>query len=283
MKRVILLLCLPLWMMAKLQVAVSILPEKYFVEQVAGDLADVMVMVAPGASPATYEPKPSQMRALAKARLYLAIGVPFEKAWLPRFKAQNPKMRIVDITKGIEKRAMVAHHHADHAHGEHLHERVDPHVWLSPPLVAKMVDNLVEALVQADTSHKALYRRNGALFKKRIEALDRRLALMLSPCRGMAMMVFHPSWGYFAARYGLRQIPIEIEGKEPKARALARLIREAKEERVQALFIQPEFSRRSARVIAKAIGARLVVADPLASDWARNLLGIARTLCEVSR
>jgi len=263
---------------------VSIVPQKYFVEKIAGDLAQVTVMVPPGASPATYEPRPSQMRALSRADLYFAIGVPFEKAWLPRFAAQNPKMKIVDITEGIRKVPMAAHDH-DHGHegDRHPHETLDPHVWLSPPLVKILARNIAEALEKADPVHADTYRKNFAAFDRDLDALFATLKKRLAPCRGHAMMVFHPSWGYFARAFGLKQIPIEIEGKEPRSRELMHLIEEAKEHHVRAIFIQPQFSRRAAEVIARSIGARVIVADPMAYDWKRNLLSIADKVCEAAR
>ncbi|WP_286336039.1 metal ABC transporter solute-binding protein, Zn/Mn family [Hydrogenimonas cancrithermarum] len=248
-------------------------------------MADITVMVAPGASPATYEPKPSQMKKVTKAQIYFAIGVPFEKAWLPRFKTQNPKMQIIDTTRGIKKLPMASHHH--HKHPQHstlnTQHSLDPHVWLSPPLVKIQARNIAEALGNIDPAHKAVYKKNLEKFELEIDELDLKLREILKPCHGNAMMVFHPSWGYFAHAYGLKQIPIEIEGKEPKSRELVHLIREAKEEGVKALFVQPQFSKRTARVIAESIGAKIVMADPLAPDWSDNLLRIAKKVCEVAR
>jgi len=289
LKRTIVLviaLLVPAILSAKIDVVVSIVPQKYFVEKIAGDLADVTVMVPPGASPASYEPKPSQMKKIAKARLYFSTGVPFEKAWLPRFTAQNRKMRVVDTTAGIAKRPMASHSH-EYEEGAMHHEvhadSLDPHVWLSPPLVKIMARNIAEALQESDPAHAAEYGRNLRLFERELDDLDRRLKSMLEPCRGMAMMVFHPSWGYFAHEYGLKQIPIEVEGKEPKSRKLAELVREAKEEGVRALFVQPQFSKRAAEAVASSIGAKIVVADPLAAEWAQNLLEVAKRVCEASR
>ncbi|WP_456390047.1 metal ABC transporter solute-binding protein, Zn/Mn family [Hydrogenimonas sp.] len=270
----VLALLFPVFSMAKVDVVVSIIPQKYFVKKIARDLADVTVMVVPGANPATYEPKPSQMKKIARADLYFSIGVPFEKAWLPRFRAQNPKMKIVDITEGIKKVPMQSHHHHHDRH--HLASSLDPHVWLSPPLVKILAENITKSLQSEDPAHSKIYAKNLAKFEKEIDMLDEKLKKTLEPCRGRAMMVFHPSWGYFARTYGLRQIPIEIEGKEPKSKELIHLIHEAKEEGVDTLFVQPQFSQRTARIIAKAIGASIVPADPLAENWSRNLLQIAK-------
>ncbi len=276
---------LPVGAVAKVDIVVSIAPQKSFVEKIAGDLADVTVMVPPGASPATYEPKPSQMRKISKARIYFSVGVPFEKSWLHRFASQNPKMRIVDITKGIKKIPMAAHHHHAKEHEEHHEhgESLDPHIWLSPKSVFIAAQNIEKALEEADPQNASVYRKNLKRFEKEIEKLDERLREILRPCRGSAMMVYHPSWGYFARDYGLEQIPIEIEGKEPKSKKLVELIHEAKEHNVKALFVQPQFSKRAAGALAESIGAKIVVADPLSPDWSDNLISVAKSICEVSR
>ncbi len=275
------ILFVPTLMWGRIDVVVTILPLKTFVEKIAGEHAEVTVMVGPGANPVTYEPKPSQMRKVAEARIYFSIGVPFEKAWLPRFAAQNPQMRIVDSSRGIEKLPMDSHHHHD-GHSHHSHS-LDPHVWLSPRLVKIVARNIAETLVASDPLHRVQYLRNLKRFEEEIDRIDGRLRRILGPCRGETMMVFHPSWGYFARDYGLKQVSVEIEGKEPKSRKLLELIREAKEEGVDALFVQPQFSMRTARAIADAVGAKIVEADPLAPDWGENLIRVAQSLCKASR
>ena len=277
----LLLMLMPSWLLGQMHVIVSVIPQKRFVEKIAGDLVDVTAMVAPGASPATYEPKPSQMKKLTHAQLYFAIGVPFEKAWLPRFHAQNPQMKIIDTTEGIQKLPMTDHHHDEEVHHHHESSTLDPHVWLSPPLVKIQAMHIAKALKEVDPEHQAIYEENLKQFEKELDALDAKLREHLAPCRGSAMMVFHPSWGYFAHTYGLKQIPIEVEGKAPKSRALIHLIHEAKEEGVKALFVQPQFSQRTAKVIAESLGVTMVIADPLAYNWAENLLQISQKVCEV--
>ncbi len=283
----ILVITLPVAVLGKVNVVVSIAPQKSFVEKIAGKLADVTVMVPPGASPATYEPKPSQMRKISGAQLYFAIGVPFEKSWLPRFVSQNRQMQIVDITRGAKKIPMVSHHHHGEGHeDEHRHEpaeSLDPHLWLSPRSVSVLAQNIASAFEKIDPKNASIYRKNLEKFEKEIEALDKRLRDILRPCMGSAMMVYHPSWGYFARDYGLVQIPIEIEGKEPKPKKLLELIGKAKEYRVRALFVQPQFSKRAAKALAESIGAEIVVADPLAPDWAKNLIEVAKRICKAAR
>ena len=256
-----------------LPVCVSILPQKYFVEKVGGSLVHVSVMVPPGANPHLYEPKPGQMAALAKVKIYFAVGVTFEDAWLPRLAAINPEMKIVHTEEGIQKIAMETHHPGEEGGAEPPdHQGIkDPHIWLSPPEVKIQARNILRALQEVDPAHKAVYERNFEAFEKEIEALDQELRKIFAGKRGMKFMVFHPSWGYFARAYGLTQVPVELEGKEPKPGQLKALIELARSEGIKVIFVQPQFSARSAEIIAKAIGGQVVFADPLSPDWSNNL------------
>ncbi len=278
--------CSPAMAAQAMPVAVSIVPQKYFVERIAGPLVEVTVMVPPGSSPATYEPKPSQMMALSSARAYFSIGVPFERAWLPRFADSNPQMQIVDTTVRIAKRAMGRHVHHDEgeAHGRHNHDHDhehgigDPHVWLSPQLVRMQADQIRDALIRLDPRHAAQYRQGHAAFVADIHALDIKLLKMLSNgARPKPFLVFHPSWGYFAEAYGLKQYSIEIEGKEPSPKELAEIIATAKKSRISVVFAQPEFSQKMANEVAKAIHGQVVRLSPLSYDWEANLLRMAQS------
>ena len=259
----------------KLAVFVSILPQKFFVQQICKELADIRVMVAPGASPATYEPKPRQMAAISKARLYFSIGVPFESAWLKKIAGTNPAMVVVPTDAGIQKLPMAVHrHHEEQSQPEN--GTLDPHIWLSPPLVMIQARTILEALQAVDPAHRSVYESNFNGFMSQLSDLDAELRGIFSGRSGRQFLAFHPSWGYFAQAYGLKQIPIEIEGKEPKPAHLRELIEHAREDNIQAVFVQPQFSARSAKLIAGEIGAQVVVADPLAEDWAENLRAVAR-------
>jgi zinc transport system substrate-binding protein len=276
-----------------LKVFVSILPQKYFVEKIGGDFVEVAVMVQPGASPATYEPKPKQMVALAKSDLYFAIGVPFEKTWLPKIVATNPKMHVVYTQVGIEKRAMKSHHahqeESKHHYGETEHRQdhhmgKDPHVWLSPPLVMQQARNILNGLEILDPTHRALYQANYKSFIVELVDLDLELKrLFQTTADHSEFMVFHPSWGYFAHAYGLEQVPIEIEGKELKPAELKYLIQYGKQIGIEVIFVQPQFSWQAARTIAQATTAQIVVVDPLAPDWAENLRQVAVKLSTALR
>jgi len=259
-------------------VYVSIVPEKYFVEKIGGALVDVSVMVQPGASPATYEPKPRQMVALSKAKIYFAIGVPFEKVWLKKIAAANPKMRIVNIQEGIIKIPMETHrkHEEEHPKRTYNHVVKDPHIWLSPTLVKIQARNILNALVVMDRANQSVYEAGYKQFIVEIKNLDAELKRIFAGKRkAIEFIVFHPSWEYFAGEYGLKQIPVEIEGKDPKPADLQRLIKHAKKLGVKVIFVQPQFSAASARVIAQAIGGQIAFADPLAFNWPDNLRKVA--------
>jgi len=261
----------------KRAVFVSIAPQKYFVHQIGREQVDVQVMVPPGASPVTYEPKPRQMTALSKTPVYFAIGVPFEKKWLKKIAAANPDMRVVHTDQGIKKIPISAHRlEAEHPAGKNHHGQLDPHIWLSPKLVMIQARSIRDALQEIDPAHGSVYDANYEAFASALTALDVELRNMFADKQGFQFMVFHPSWGYFAHSYGLKQVAVEIEGKDPKPAQLKALIAHAREKGIKIVFVQPQFSSKSARLVAKEIGGRVVVADPLAQDWLRNLRKVVR-------
>jgi zinc transport system substrate-binding protein len=259
-----------------LRAFVSILPQKFFVEKIGGDLVDVAVMVQPGASPHTYEPKPKQMVALAKTSVYFAIGVPFETVWLKKIGATNPNMLVVHTEAGIPKIPMKAYHH-EGSPREQGHSGIkDPHVWLSPPLVMILAGNILKALLHLDPAHGSVYEKNHTSFMKELVVLDGEIrAALRGKGKSLEFMVFHPSWGYFAQAYGLEQVSIEVEGKEPKPAELQYLIQYARKRGIKVVFVQPQFSWLAAQAIAKSIDGQIVFVDPLAADWATNLRQVA--------
>ncbi len=260
---------------AKIPVFVSIVPQKYFVQKIGGSRVEVSVMVEPGANPATYEPKPKQMVALAESKIYFAIGVPFEGAWLKKVAASNPKMLVVHTDHGIQKLPIDAHDHREkndhHRKKKHYFRTMDPHIWLSPPLVKIQAFNILQAFLKIDPDRQRIYDTNYEKFISELDEMDAQFKEIFKEKRGLAFMVFHPSWGYFAHAYGLKQVPVEIEGKHPKPARLKGLIEYAKKRGIKIIFVQPQFSTKSAEVIAKTIGGEVVFANPLAEDWGDNM------------
>ena len=254
-------------------VFVSILPMKYFVERIAGEHFDVQVLVGPGQSPATYEPTPRQMVKLNDAIVYFRIGVPFENVWINRIEEANPDMRVVDIRKGIELREISRHSH-DNDSGDHEGIK-DPHIWLSPSLVKYQARTICDALVEISPDKQDEFERNLDVFIGDLDNLSMEINNVLSGLESREFMVFHPSWGYFADEFNLKQIPIEIEGKEPGAKELAGIIDYAKERNISIIFAQTQFSQKSAQAIASQFDGKVIDIDPLNEDYINNLRGIA--------
>jgi zinc transport system substrate-binding protein len=262
----------------RLTAFVSIEPQSYFVKRIGGDLVDIQVMVPPGADAHTYEPKPRQMVRLSRAKLYFAVGIEFEEAHLDKIISNNPNLKVIHTDKGIEKIPMKANHHEAGVHDDadhHEHQSLDPHIWLSPPLVKIQAETILNALKEVDPAHKGQYEANCSNFIKEIDQLDTELKNVFKGKSEMQFICFHPAWGYFAKAYGLEQVPVEIEGKEPKPARLEELIRHARENKIKVIFAQPQFSAKSARVVADEIGGQVIFTDPMAYDWLTNMRNVA--------
>ncbi|HIO92235.1 MAG TPA: cation ABC transporter substrate-binding protein [Leucothrix mucor] len=261
-------------------VFVSIVPQKFFVQQIGKDHVNVEVMVKPGASPATYEPKSSQMRQLASASAYFSIGVPFEHAWLDKISKVNPEMKVVHTDEGITKLTMSKKKkkakEKEHKEKSHDHKTgLDVHIWLSPLLVKIQAATVTDALVKILPEKKALFQQNFDLFAKKIDTLDNDLHTIFKEKKGMKFMVFHPSWGYFAHDYGLQQVAVEVEGKNPKPAQLQKTIEKARKDDIHVIFVQPQFSTKNATVVAREIKGEVIPINPLAEDWLSNMRVVA--------
>jgi zinc transport system substrate-binding protein len=225
------------------------------------------------------------MKDIANATLYFAIGVEFENVWLGKFKNLNKQMKIIDLSSGIKKRSMkTAHHdkkHDQHHNKEHggEHQGSDPHIWTAPMNVKIIAKNIYEALIKIDPANTDYYMQNYKKFISHIEETDHKIQNILSKTpEGTKFMVFHPSWGYFAHAYGLKQLPVEIEGKSPKPKELIALIKKAEEEHISAIFTQPEFSDNLAKIMANELHVKVIKVSPLSPDWSENLISIANAI-----
>ena len=253
-------------------VAVSILPQQDFLKQVIGQQPySIMVLIPPGASPETYALSPGQMEQLSRAKAYfkLGSGLPFENVWLGKIENLNPAMPIFDCSNSIEIMSGASEGAPEtDAHGE------DPHIWLSPLNAVMMVRNIAEGMSGIDPAHKDIYEQNAATYIEKLKELDGEIKAKLAAVSDRNFIIFHPAWGYYAKEFGLNQIPIEIEGKEPKAFALEKLVALAKSENIRTVFASPEFNAESAKVIAREINGQVVFIDPLAGDYIANMLEV---------
>jgi zinc transport system substrate-binding protein len=259
---------------APLGVFVSVLPLRTIVEKIGEGHVHVRAMVQPGQSPHSFEPTPRQVGELAGAALYVRTGMPFEDIWMARFRAANPRMRVLDARAGIPLRRLV---------DEDGRTRTDPHIWTSPLLAKVIARNVRDALDSLDPAHRRDYDRNCEALVAQLSSLDREIHVTLRHIRSRSFMVYHPAWGYFAEAYDLTQIAVQQEGKEPGAKALAGLIEQARRDGIKVIFVQPELSPRAAEQVARAIGARVETADPLAPNYIDNLRRFARLIAESER
>ena len=280
MKKLLSILLFSTLSFASTSVVVSIAPLKTFVEKIGRDKINITVMVPEGSSPHSYEPKPSQMKEITQAKIYFAIEVEFEKVWLEKFKNQNQNLIISDVVYDMNQSTISDHHHDDEEKQcKHIHGELDPHIWVDPINVKHIAQNIYTTLSKVDSSNSDYYKKNLENYLKELDELDSNIKTILEDVpENATFMVFHPAWGYFAKRYNLNQIAVEVEGKEPKMKALIGLMKKAKEKKVQAIFTQPEFSDKSAKLIANNLDIKVVKASPLAEDWAENLLNLAKAI-----
>lgn len=265
---------------APLRVMVSIAPLQTFVTALGGDQVQVQVLLPPGRGAENFEPSPRQIAALADSDLFVRTGVAFENAWMDRTLAVNSRMKILDLREGLPLRD------ADHQHTDDpadAHEEKDPHVWTSPPLVKQMSAAIRDQLTQLRPSQEAAFAAGYVQFTAELDRLDQELRASLQDLPQRRFLVLHPAWGYFADTYGLVQIPVERDGKEPGAQALAELVDEARRDGLKVIFVQPQFNPKAAETLAQAIGGRIEVLDDLAPDYAANLRRAARLLVEAAR
>lgn len=260
-----------------LRVFTSVVPQSYFAQRVGGDLVKAEPLVQPGFSPELYEPTARQIAALAEAQVFVRVGMPYEDGLLPRIQGISKTMRIIDARDGLTLRNLEAHDH-EHDHGDAMANELDPHIWTSPRIAKQMAAQLRDVFSELSPTHKADFDKNYAAFAADLDALDQELSERFAKTTAKTFMVFHPAWGYFADAYGLVQLPIESEGKEPGAKALAQMIEQAKQAKVKTIFVQPEFSQRSAEQVAKAIEGRVVAANPLAADYLENLRHVSKLI-----
>ncbi|MCL3780130.1 zinc ABC transporter substrate-binding protein [Prolixibacteraceae bacterium JC049] len=258
-------------------ITVSILPQKYIVEQIAKDYFDVNVMVVAGASPATYSPTPKQMTQLDKSEAYLKIGhIGYEQTWMKKVKAIHRNLDIVDTSKGVKLIYGMEEQHGDHVH---LHG-IDPHIWMAPHTFRKVAENTFSALKKLAPKKEEEFQKGLEQLLKKIDQLHKIGQQELANKKGRTFMIFHPALGYLAREFQLNQLAMEVDGKEPSAKHLTHIVDEAKKEGIKVIFIQKEFSTDQASMIAKEIDGKVTVINPLAYNWPEEMEKIIRNLAQ---
>ena len=255
----------------KITIAVSLQPYATLVKMVGGDRVNVVTLLPPGADPHNYEPKPAIIKAFSLAEIYFTDGSGLDKAWVPRFLGANKNVKVIDISRNIK---WMKAEHDDHHHHHHDDENeLDPHIWTSPMRLQLLALNIYESFKALDPDHIAYYTNRFMSTQEILRRADRKIvgAVVGLPLNRRSFIVFHPSYGYLANDYNLTQYSIEVNGKEPKPKDLAKLIQVGRKNDVKTVFVQPQFSKRAAETIAKELGAVVVETDPLAADFLANI------------
>ena len=259
-------------------ITVSILPQKYFLEKLTGDQFSIRVMIPPGESPATYDPTSEQMIQLTRSDVYFLIGhIGFEETWIKELEGDYPGTVFFDSSRGI------SFEHSDHDGHDHDHHGIDPHVWMSVGNVKQIAINMTNLLADKFPEKAIEYNSNLESFNEELDALNNDISATLQDLSQREFIIYHPALTYYARDYGLVQIPIEQEGKEPSARYMKTLIDHAKANGIKAVFVQKQFNQEEAKTIEKQIDGKLISIDPLAENWMEQMRFIAAELNTVLR
>ena len=268
----------------KLRIMVSVPPLANLVSKIGGDHVHVDTLVDKGQDPHTFSPSPAQMKTLGRANILFTVGMPFEGSLIDKITDTNAGITVADAAAGIEKLELEHHHHeeedeAEGGHDHHDHDS-DPHVWLAPYSIKVQLDNIAKSLTAAIPDKAAQFAENLKTAQAELNQAHEKIKGKLKPFSGRQFFVFHPAFGYFANEYDLEQIAIEIGGNNPTPNELIGFLAVAKAAKIQIIFIQPQFDPRSAEVIAKELGAKVAILDPLAPDVITNLHAITDAIVE---
>ncbi|MFZ0283035.1 MAG: zinc ABC transporter substrate-binding protein [Bacteroidales bacterium] len=254
-------------------ITVSIPPFKYFVEEIAGDNFKVNVMVPPGANPHIYEPSPDQINKLSRSVAYISNGyLGFESTWLDRFSEINRNMKRLSLAEVIEPIFSEHHHEGDHGEG------ADPHYWVSPACALKMAVSVRDLVIDLDPENRQQYEANFNSLSEKIAVVDMKAKELSLSGRKKAFMIYHPNLAYLARDYGLEEISVEYEGKEPSPLQLKELIDRARKESLKVILVQREYDTKNAKVIANETSSEIVIIDPLSENWLASTTEIINIL-----
>lgn len=259
--------------------SVSIEPQRYFAEKIAGNKFTIQTLVPEGSSPESFDPTPAEMVTFSKSKAFFAIGMfPFEERWSKNLKNTNPHILLSDCKQIVEQTSLhsqCSHDKNGHAHGDH-----DPHIWNSPALVMQMAENIYRGIIQIDPANEAYYTSNFRSLQSEVATTDSLVKATLATARTRTFIIYHPALAHFAEHYGLQQMAIEHNGKSPSPAQMAALIRQAKSQNIRTVFIQPEFDKKNAEIVARELNANILQINPLAYNWSAEMIKIAKAIAE---
>ena len=243
-------------------VTVTIEPQRFFAERIAGDKFVVHCVVPSGQSPETYDPTPKQMVQIGQSEAYLQIGyIGFEQVWMQKIRENNPDLKIFDVSKGMQfvketEEGEHRHegHEADDGHHHHHAGGIDPHIWSSIEGARVVAWNTLNAFIELDKENTEYYWKNYNDLLAEIDKTEAEIKRLLDPLNDRTFIIYHPALTYFAAEFELVQLCIEMDGKEPSPAQLKQLVMTARENHAKVVFIQQEFDQKNAELIAKETG-----------------------------
>jgi zinc transport system substrate-binding protein len=290
-------------------VTVTIPPFAWFVEQIGGDDFTVNVLLPPGADHHIWEPLPAQISSLSGSEAFIMNGqLGFEHAWMDRFRQVNPNMKVLDLSRHIEllgprhpsgigvsappgtepqseglrseglRSEGAGHEEGDHEDHGHAHGGPDPHYWMSPSAALIMARDVHDFLVGLNPASSEKYDSNLSVVNRKISEVDSLVRVALGPGPHPTVMIYHPALAYMGRDYGFEQVSFEDEGKSPSPARMKQLIDLARENEIKIIFIQAEYDVRNAESLSRETGARLVVINPMNSDWPEAVMEIARAV-----
>ena len=279
--------------MDKPVISVSIIPQQYFIEQLAGELVEVNVMIPPGASPATYEPTVSQLGKLDRSIVYFRIGyIGFEQSWMDKISGINPQMKIVDLSEGVETIMEGKGGYAEEDHGKnsgedsgesedpqsHAHQGADPHIWMSDVNARIIARNIQKELLVLFPGEQEYLQQRFQDFCLMLDSIHLAITKQLEGLENRRFMIYHPALTYYARDFGLEQYSLELEGKSPSPAHMREMIDLSKEQHISKILIQNQFDRKNAEVLARETGSEIIQFDPLDLHWGEQMRYIAEQL-----
>lgn len=259
-------------------ITVTIEPLRYFTEAIAGDKFKIVSMVPEGSNPETYDPTPQQLVNLSKSKAYLRIGyIGFEQSWIKKLQDNTPDVKFYDTSTGIN----LIHQKCSHTHakGEDInYHGIEPHIWNSPDNARTIAGNIYNALSEIDEKNSVYYKQRTDSLILIIDKTEDKIRELIKKA-DKTFLIYHPALTYFAREYGLEQISIEEGGKEPSPAHLQSLIKTCKEKKANIIFVQQEFDKRNAELIANELGLEVIPINPLNYNWPEEMINTAKALC----
>lgn len=266
-----------------IKIAVSIVPQVEWLQEIGGDKVEVLSLIPAGQSPHSYAPTTTELTFVSNASVWFQMGlIEFDIAHKQAINQAGPSMQIINLSVGLELIHIDEHQHEQPSSAEDEHEpgAYDPHTWLSPTRVIQMVNIIAEKMAELDPSHANVYTTNAANYITKLTTLNNTISNLMNNVVNKNMLIFHPSYGYFCHDFGLKMIPLEEDGQDPSSQHYAEVLDEVKDEGVGVIFIQAEFSQSMAESFSRDAGVEIVRLYPLAHDYIENMNSTGHLVAE---